>query len=107
MPKKNKKTKSKMKNKLANIGIFHAKHRFTSWKTLTLLIVFSALIVLWLSLDIYSSNIYANCTEKCIKQQKEQAENPPQRYYAEYEYGSKDYWNAYCNQMVGTKFECT
>jgi len=29
-----------------------------------------------------------------------------EKYYADYEKNSPEYWNTYCNQMLGTKFEC-
>lgn len=29
---------------------------------------------------------------------------PPNPY--DYEYGTKEFWNAYCNAVLGTKFEC-
>lgn len=27
-------------------------------------------------------------------------------YYADYEYGTKEYWRAYCNSFINTKFAC-
>lgn len=83
-----------------NTGIFYAKNKHTSKITLTLLVIVSMFIILWLAIEVRAENEYALCSTLC-----EIAEADP-IYYADYEKGSPEYWNTYCNQMLNTKAQC-
>ena len=66
--------------------------------SITILILF-CLIMFGISLYSKIATTYAFCGGECHKIQAD-------TYYAEYARGSREYWNAYCNQMLHTIFEC-
>ena len=81
------------------------ENRYTSWKTLLLLMVFSITAFGFLSaslVDYQSQFIYAQCPEVDVDG-RVCGSIPIPPVYEKY---SQEWWTQYCNQMINTKYEC-